>query len=215
MISNCCQNIWVVHISVVTIIRTVNIGSVSIKVPVLLLKPSQFRWTLGLLYIVTSWDVSGLEIDLVVKEKMIQSTDESGLKMWTCSCCGYVSKKTTNMYKHIERKHLLLALKCNFCLKEFSNRNDYNVHVKSFHNWFYCQEMFLFLSKMIKLREESGTLWKCTDCSYSSKNKFNVYEHVKSRHVGSFGYYCQLCDKSCPSRNAFRIHNIRYHSNKD
>jgi len=76
----------------------------------------------------------GLEIDLVVKEKMIQSTDESGLKMWTCSCCGYVSKKTTNMYKHIERKHLFLALKCDFCQKEFSSRNDFNVHIKTFHN---------------------------------------------------------------------------------
>ena len=82
----------------------------------------------------TSWDVSGSEIDLVVKEKMIQSTDESGLKMWTCSCCGYVSKKTTNMYKHIERKHLFLAVKCNFCQKEFSSRNDCNVHIKTFHN---------------------------------------------------------------------------------
>ena len=76
-------------------------------------------------------------------------------------------------------------------------------------------EDVLILSKMIKLKEESGTLWTCTDCSYSSKNKSNVYEHVESRHVGSYGYHCQLCDKSCPSRNAFRIHNIRYHSNKD
>ena len=82
----------------------------------------------------TSWDVSGLEIDHVVKEKMIQSTDENGLKMWTCSCCGYVSKKTTNMYKHIERKHLFLSLKCDFCQKEFSNRNDFNVHTRTFHN---------------------------------------------------------------------------------
>ena len=79
---------------------------------------------------------------------MIQSTDESGLKMWTCSCCGYVSKKTTNMYKHIERKHLFLALKCNFCQKEFSSRNDCNVHIKTYHNWFYYQEkMFLFYQK--------------------------------------------------------------------
>ena len=83
---------------------------------------------------VKSWDVSGLEIDLVVKEKMIQSTDESGLKIWSCSCCGYVSKKTTNMYKHIERKHLFLTLKCDFCQKEFSSRNDFNVHVKTCHN---------------------------------------------------------------------------------
>lgn len=160
------------------------------------------------------WDIAGAELDIVVKEKMIQSTDENGLKMWTCSCCGYVSKKTTNMYKHIERKHLFLALKCDYCQKEFSSRNDFNVHNKTFHNWSLLGDDII-LSKMVKLKEVGGSVWNCTDCSYSSKNKSNVYEHIESRHVVSYGYNCQLCQRSCPSRNAFRIHNIRYHSNKE
>ena len=102
---------------------------------------------------------------------MIQSTDESGLKMWTCSCCGYVSKKTTNMYKHIERKHLFLALKCDFCQKEFSNRNDFNIHNKNFHNWSYCQETISFHQKW----------WSSEKISVLSGSAQNVVIHPRTK----------------------------------
>ena len=70
-------------------------------------------------------------------------------------------------------------------------------------------------SKMVKTVDERGyRLWSCTDCDYTAKISHNLYEHIEAKHVGSYGYHCQLCDKTCPSRNAFRIHNIRYHKDK-
>lgn len=74
----------------------------------------------------------------------------------------------------------------------------------------------LIRSKMVKSDKSHGpSMWLCTECDYSSKNNSNVYEHIEARHVGSAGYYCQFCDKTCPTRNAFRIHNVRHHSNKE
>jgi len=74
----------------------------------------------------------------------------------------------------------------------------------------------LIRSKMVKSDKSHGpSMWLCAECDYSSKNNSNVYEHIEARHVGSAGYYCQFCDKTCPTRNAFRIHNVRHHSNKE
>jgi len=68
------------------------------------------------------------DLDSVVKYKMIEIADSTGKKSWSCSDCGYTSNKTTNMYKHIERKHLAIILFCDFCQKQFKSRDDLNVH---------------------------------------------------------------------------------------
>ena len=60
---------------------------------------------------------------------------------------------------------------------------------------------------MVKSLKNSGSsLWLCSDCDYSSKNNSNVYEHIEARHVGSVGYHCSFCDKTCPTRNVIIIH---------
>ena len=61
-------------------------------------------------------------------------------------------------------------------------------------------------SKMFK---EAG-LWQCSECSYQSNKKSNVYEHVESKHVMHGGYVCPVCEKVCRSKNALRSH---HHSN--
>merc|ERR1712203_1212347 len=71
------------------------------------------------------------ELDLIVKEKMLETIDDAGKKIWSCSICYYTSNKTTNMYKHIERKHLNVNLSCELCQKVFKSRDDPNVHKRS------------------------------------------------------------------------------------
>ncbi|XP_023320020.1 protein tramtrack, beta isoform isoform X32 [Eurytemora carolleeae] len=68
-------------------------------------------------------------IDSIVKGKMFSSTsnDKRG---WSCTECGYFSTKTTNLYKHIERRHLFLSVSCNVCNKTFRSRDDLNVHMR-------------------------------------------------------------------------------------
>ena len=64
----------------------------------------------------------------------------------------------------------------------------------------------LIQSKMTKV---DGS-WSCTDCGHLTATKSHLYEHVESKHVSS-GYYCQYCQKFCPSRNALRSHVWRNH----
>ena len=68
------------------------------------------------------------------------------------------------------------------------------------------------LTKIYKALDEIGnSIWACTDCDHSSKNKHHVLEHIEAKHVVSAGYHCIACDKMCPTKNALRKHNFRYH----
>jgi len=57
------------------------------------------------------------------------------------------------------------------------------------------------------------TVWQCAQCHYSSKLRYTVKEHVET-HISGFSHQCPLCDKTCNTRNALRVHTIRKHSNK-
>ena len=57
-----------------------------------------------------------------------------------------------------------------------------------------------------------ANIWLCTLCEYSSKRKFNVSEHVKAKHIQHEGYDCHLCDETCPSPSALRMHKKRKHN---
>jgi len=66
-------------------------------------------------------------------------------------------------------------------------------------------------SKMLKEMTETGILWRCLDCNYTTKFKPVMFQHVESKHTFSSGYSCQFCAKFCPSRNALRCHVSRQH----
>ena len=53
--------------------------------------------------------------------------------------------------------------------------------------------------------------WACCECDYSSKKNSNVYEHIEAKHIQGPGYFCQECEKTCPTRKALRHHLARYH----
>ena len=61
-------------------------------------------------------------------------------------------------------------------------------------------------------KDKSANIWQCTLCEYSSKKKFNVSEHVKAKHIQHDGYDCHLCDETCPSPSALRMHRKRKHN---
>ena len=86
-------------------------------------------------------------------------------------------------------------------------------------NEFACLKSFSFMvefvsliqSKMYRVAGESSGVWQCSECSYSSKVKCNVSQHIEAKHIQHGGYYCFICHKTCPSKNAFRMHNKRNH----
>ena len=56
-------------------------------------------------------------------------------------------------------------------------------------------------------------LWKCTECNYSNKLRFTVKEHCEI-HIPGLAHQCPHCPKTCPTRNALRVHVIRNHDQK-
>jgi len=53
--------------------------------------------------------------------------------------------------------------------------------------------------------------WFCTKCNYHAANKARLSDHIESKHVQTSGYNCTICQKFCPSYNALKTHNSRYH----
>ena len=55
-------------------------------------------------------------------------------------------------------------------------------------------------------RREGG--YNCTNCGYTTKNLFNMREHVE-KHIEGLEYPCNLCNKIMRSCQSFRNHRIR------
>jgi len=67
------------------------------------------------------------------------------------------------------------------------------------------------LTKITRLPGENPNLWQCNECEYSSVMRCNMKAHIEAKHIQHDGYYCALCNKTCPSKSAFRMHNKRNH----
>ena len=53
---------------------------------------------------------------------------------------------------------------------------------------------------------KEGQIWCCSDCSYQSKQKSHVYEHVEAKHVEHSGYACSFCNKVFKRKGDFGRH---------
>jgi len=71
-----------------------------------------------------------LAYDLKIKSKMREVQDEGGFKLWQCSDCPYSNKKTSHLYRHIERKHFTVTLSCEFCSQTFNCKETLATHKK-------------------------------------------------------------------------------------
>ena len=157
---------------------------------------------------------------------MVETVDNAGKKIWSCSLCGYISNKTTNMYKHIERKHLNVNLYCEVCNRVFKSRDDLNVHKRLLHHegfWVQIkvnQNVFLVVCLGIQQAIEENLskletgMWVCHSCDFTSKSKQRAFEHYEAKHLTTSGYSCPLCNKFCPTSSSLRNHNDRHHKQK-
>ena len=53
---------------------------------------------------------------------------------WHCVDCSYSSKLKSNVYKHVESKHVQPQIyHCNQCGRGFKGTNSYNVYIYTVH----------------------------------------------------------------------------------
>ena len=70
-----------------------------------------------------------LDISHEIRSKMIKFGN-----VWRCTDCDYSSPKTTNLYRHIESKHVPTPIySCQYCGKVFKGINYYSSHMSTSH----------------------------------------------------------------------------------
>ena len=125
------------------------------------------------------------------------------------------------MEKHIQG----YSFDCYYCDKTFHTRASLRMHVRKCTNnydyidnseekkkilateLFQTQEASLmdYDEKVSALMEKNDLLWMCKVCSYSSKNKQHVMEHV-GKHIKGYSFECKFCHKSHQTKVALRFH---------
>jgi len=98
-------------------------------------------------------------------------------------------------------------LKASAVVNELSQSQDYVSNKNELERQ--CSELIVSLFDSL----DGKTIWQCAQCHYSSKQRYTVREHVET-HISGFSHRCTLCDKSCNTRNALKVHISRKHSNK-
>jgi len=66
------------------------------------------------------------------------------------------------------------------------------------------------LSRMEKVTNDDGFMWKCKECGYKVKAKTKLGFHVET-HLEGFTHTCELCDKVHKTRIALKTHiNLKH-----
>jgi len=66
--------------------------------------------------------------DFLVRSKMLSMNG-----VWQCADCEYLSNKTTNLFDHIEAKHVSVSYTCEFCEMFFKTKATYRFHKRKYH----------------------------------------------------------------------------------
>ena len=57
--------------------------------------------------------------------------------------------------------------------------------------------------------------WKCNICYKTSKQRWNIKEHVEMTHIDGLSFECSSSGKTMSSRNTLRMHKSRVCNKKE
>ena len=89
-----------------------------------------------------------------------------------------------------------------------SIKNNFNA------NFDFSRARWFGTFKMIRIEgdDKQGYKWQCLDCNFSFPYTTSVKRHIKSKHVGSVLYECDICRHRVPTKNALNFHKVRNHN---
>jgi len=62
------------------------------------------------------------------------------------------------------------------------------------------------------MQKLSSDSFICLLCNYQARQSHHITNHIEARHMESgISYQCDLCFKSCPTKNALNAHKSRKH----
>ena len=77
----------------------------------------------------------------------------------------------------------------------------------------YSSLLFIDPMSLTTYRIEEGgfKVYQCVVCSYETRVKTNVKEHVEAKHMESTHVQCPYCLILCPNKKSLRNHTYKYH----
>lgn len=158
-------------------------------------------------------------------ETIIQSMQKTENGVWFCLHCSFSSKHRHHVKNHVEARHIDSGgFICPECSTVCPTRKALAMHNSRKHKFMwviffqiqYRTDPSFYLGPLDKLIEqhmlriETGQ-WQCQQCSFSSKQRHHVKNHIESKHIESGGFLCQICNAICRTRQALTMHNFRKH----
>jgi len=75
-----------------------------------------------------------------------------------------------------------------------------------------CLDLDALISERMEVQVVGGARqWACLACFKVSALKTDIARHVEATHIHHPGFHCQVCGKTCKTRDALRCHMNKYH----
>ena len=162
---------------------------------------------------ILAWECS---LNDMITEKLEELQTEAGRKWWRCKKCGFERAGRWDVARHVEQRHCSISISCKLCDAVFSRRDKLKSHLKNKHEVIWDSIFVLdvdneIYSRMVSSRNDMNELvWSCTECSYCSKKKSNIFRHIESSHL-SCSYCCPVCGHDARSRFNLKQHMTSKH----
>ncbi|KAL7295171.1 hypothetical protein TKK_0011479 [Trichogramma kaykai] len=137
--------------------------------------------------------------------------------MYCCNACSYETMSHMGLQRHMSIKHqkpnLTNNVPCYQC--EVCEFKCLNIKIMDWHLKSHC-------SDNRTKAEESGIIFFCNDCDFSTWLKTLLFSHIRRKHKDGEGkdeqdegeplFVCEQCDYSTKNKHVMKVHVIRKHT---
>lgn len=140
---------------------------------------------------------------------------------YTCSVCGLIIKRKSNLVRHLRLHMEDKPYKCNQCDYSARRKKQFIRHLRTHsepvvYNCLACDFSSASkqaLTKHIKTHI-SGKLYKCSQCNYTTSAKSCLTKHLR-KHRDEKPYKCEFCTFLTNHRSRLTVHTRRIHTQEN
>ena len=139
-------------------------------------------------------------------------------KPYKCQECKSQFGSSFELKKHINEKHLGLAVKCNICDKVLANEKTFKTHMEVHSSEsHYCKDCEYTTRSIVRMKihtqkSHSGIHFQCTLCTIRFQSKRRLVRHIMIKHEKNVKKFkCELCDFESHYKISMQHHKAGVH----